>query len=48
MASEPLNIDAGIIAGRIRKERGNYTILTDLVGHRKVRAQLQEVSHDLE
>ncbi len=46
--AQALNIDASIIAGRIRKERSDYTILTDIVGHRKVRAQLQEVSYDLE
>ena len=37
-----LGIDASIIAGRIRKERNNYTILNSLVGHQKVRAQLRE------
>ncbi len=44
MDAETLDIDASIIAGRIRKERNNYTILKDLVGYQKVRAQLQEVS----
>lgn len=48
MEAETLNIDASIIAGRIRKERNNYTILTGLVGHQMVRAQLQEVHDDLE
>jgi len=48
MDAERLDIDASIIAGRIRKERDNYTILTNLVGHRKVRAQLQEVHYDPE
>ncbi len=46
--AETLNIAASIIAGRIRKERNNYTILTGLVGHQMVRAQLQEVHDDLE
>jgi|SRR5262249_13284170 len=36
-----LGIDASIIAGRIRKERNNYTILNALVGHKSVRAQLE-------
>ena len=30
--AEKIGIDPSIIAGRIRKERGNYTILNDLVG----------------
>ena len=30
--AENLGIDASIIAGRIRKERNNYTLLTRLVG----------------
>ena len=42
-----LNVDAGIIAGRIRRERGNYTILTDLI-RSGVREQLQEVNNDPE
>ncbi len=37
-----LGIDASIIAGRIRKERNDYTILNGLVGYHKVRAQLKE------
>ena len=45
--AERHNIDASIIAGRIRKERNNYSILTGLVGHHMVRAQLQEVHNDL-
>ncbi len=48
MDAETLRIDASIIAGRIRKEQGNYTILNDLVGYQKVRSQLQEISDDLE
>ena len=43
-----LDIDASIIAGRIRKERNDYTILTDLVGHQQVRTQLRDVGDDLE
>ena len=46
MDAETLNIDASIVAGRIRKERNNYTILSGLVGHQVVRRQLQEV-HDV-
>ena len=46
MDAEMLNIDASIVAGRIRKERNNYTILSGLVGHQVVRRQLQEV-HDV-
>ena len=40
-----LNIDESIIAGRIRKEQSNYTILNDLI-QKGVRAQLQEASND--
>ena len=43
-----LGIDASIIAGRIRKELGNYRILNQLVGLRKVRIQFKEESHDIE
>jgi len=43
-----LGIDPSIIAGRIRKERGNYTILNDLIGWDRVRSQLEEVSDDLD
>ncbi len=48
MDADSLGIDVSIIAGRIRRERGDYTILTDLVGHRQVRAQLAEVSDELD
>ena len=43
-----IGIDPSIIAGRIRKERGNYTILNDLVGQGQVRSQLEEASDDLD
>lgn len=43
-----LQIDPSIIAGRIRKERGNYTILNGLVGQDQVRSQFEEVSDDLD
>ena len=36
--AETLGIDAAIIAGRIRKERNNFRILSDLVGNGRVRA----------
>ena len=43
-----LGIDPSIIAGRIRKELGNYTILNNLVGQHQVRSQLQELADDLD
>jgi len=39
--AENLGIDASIIAGRIRKERNDYTLLTRLVGQDAVRKQLE-------
>ncbi|UVK37548.1 helix-turn-helix domain-containing protein [Mesorhizobium sp. AR10] len=46
--AETIGIDPSIIAGRIRKERGNYTILNDLVGQGHVRSQLEEAPDDLD
>ncbi|KKB84723.1 DNA-binding protein [Devosia limi DSM 17137] len=46
--AETIGIDPSIIAGRIRKERGNYTILNDLVGQNQVRSQLEEASDELD
>lgn len=46
--AETIGIDPSIIAGRIRKERGNYTILNDLIGQNRVRSQLEEASDDLD
>ncbi len=46
--AETIGIAPSIIAGRIRKERGNYTILNDLVGQSQVRSQLEEAGDDLE
>ena len=46
--SNNLGIDPSIIAGRIRKERGDYTILNDLIGQGQVRAQLKETRDDLD
>ena len=43
-----IGIDPSIIAGRIRKERANYTILNDLVGQGQVRSQLEEAGDDLD
>ena len=43
-----LGIDASIIAGRIRKELGNDAILTELVGHGRVRTQFVGEPYDLE
>ena len=46
--AETIGIDPSIIAGRIRKDRGNYTILNSLVGQSQVRSQLEEVTDDLD
>jgi HTH-type transcriptional regulator / antitoxin HigA len=46
--AETIGIDPAIIAGRIRKERGNYTILNNLVGQGAVRSQLEEATDDLD
>ena len=46
--ADRLGIDASIIAGRIRKELGNYNILTQLVSNRQVRSQILEVIGDLD
>lgn len=46
--AETIGIDPSIIAGRIRRERGNYTILNDLIGRDQVRSQLEEASDDLD
>lgn len=46
--AETIGIAPSIIAGRIRKERGNYTILNDLVGYGRVGPQFAEASDDLD
>ena len=46
--ADNLGIAPDIIAGRIRKERGNYTILSDLVGQNQVRAQFEDAGNDLD
>lgn len=55
LSEEAVKIDAksigiapSIIAGRIRKERDNYSILNDLVGRGQVRSQLEGASDDLD
>ena len=40
--AQAIGIDPSTIAGRIRKERGNYSILTGLVGQGQVRSQLED------
>jgi HTH-type transcriptional regulator / antitoxin HigA len=45
--ADTIGIDPSIIAGRIRKERGDYTILSNLVGRDQVRSQLEEANDDL-
>jgi HTH-type transcriptional regulator/antitoxin HigA len=46
--AEAIGVDPSIIAGRIRKERGDYTILSGLVGQDQVRSQLEEADDDLD
>jgi HTH-type transcriptional regulator/antitoxin HigA len=46
--AQTIGIDPSIIAGRIRKERGNYTILNELVGSGQVRSQFEEADDDLD
>ena len=46
--AKKLGIDASIVAGRIRKDLGNYSILTKLVGQGLVRDQFTEVFYDLD
>ena len=43
--AETLGIHPSILAGRIRRERGDWTILNDLVGQGTVRRQFEE-AHD--
>ncbi len=42
-----LGIDASIIAGRIRKERGDYTILQNLIGQGQVALQFEDDGDEL-
>ena len=46
--AETIGIDPSIIAGRIRKERGNYSILNNLVGQGQARSQMEEANDDLD
>lgn len=46
--AQTLGIHPSIIAGRIRKERGDYTILTNLVGQDQVRRQFTESGDELD
>ena len=46
--ADSLGIDPSIIAGRIRKEQGNYTILNNLIGQKAVRLQFQEARRVVE
>jgi HTH-type transcriptional regulator/antitoxin HigA len=41
-----LRIGPSIVAGRIRKERNNYTILNELVGQKAVRSQFEETENE--
>jgi HTH-type transcriptional regulator/antitoxin HigA len=42
--AENIGVDVSIIAGRIRKERNNYTILNNLIGGDTVRSQFEGYS----
>ena len=42
-----LGIDPSIVAGRIRKELGDYTILNDLIGQGKVASQFEGDDYEL-
>ena len=46
--ADKLGIGASIIAGRIRKELGDYRILRELVGYRQVETQVMETTDDLD
>ena len=46
--AENLGIEPSIIAGRIRKELNNYTILNELVGQGRVRGQFEKVADALD
>lgn len=46
--AERLGISASIIAGRIRKERNDYAILSNLVGAGALRSQLTEAHLDID
>jgi HTH-type transcriptional regulator/antitoxin HigA len=46
--ADNLGIHPSIIAGRIRKERNNYTILNSLIGQGQVRSQFEDAVDDLD
>ncbi len=46
--AENIGIDPSIIAGRIRKELGDYTILNSLIGQDRVSPQFKEAVDDLD
>lgn len=46
--AENIGIDPSIIAGRIRKELNDFTILNELVGQGRVRQQFEEAVDDLD
>jgi len=46
--ADRLGIDPSIVAGRIRKERSDYTILNNLIGQGQVRSQFEEAVDDLD
>ncbi|WP_066459419.1 ImmA/IrrE family metallo-endopeptidase [Castellaniella caeni] len=46
--SRELKIHPAIIAGRLRKETGNYHLFSDLVGHNQVRAMFHQPTIDIE
>lgn len=46
MDAERLGISASIIAGRIRKERNDYTLFNDLLGLKTVQSQLVGDAHE--
>ena len=48
MDADKLGIAASIIAGRIRKEQGNFSILSDLVGQGVVKAQFTRDEYEFE
>ena len=45
--AKKLGIDASIIAGRIRRDRGDYVILTSLIGQGQIAPQFEDDSNDL-
>ena len=46
--AQSIGIHPSIIAGRIRKDRGNYTILNGLVGQGSIRKQFEEAADEVD